>query len=193
MSWWRKKEYPEFYKQYLQAYDADESRIISLDIETDTHQSKKAKIISFGSVDIVEDLVPFSSIVEMHFSTPSGDNENIKIHELINRSDLPSVEAKLPDILSSIGSKIILGHFIEFDIEVINQALKSVGAGPLKNNSLDTLQLALKRDGVRDLSRVKREDYSLYALCERFGIVVSDGHQALTDAYLSALLYLHLK
>lgn len=193
--WWKsKKTYPQFYRQYLDQFDQKYANtdIISLDIETDSLIEKSAQIISFGSVDIVNNRVVMSSAYERFFLGQDDNSESIKIHEIFSSEHTQILEDNMPEILERIGTKIILGHYIEFDIRVINHTLKRMGAGPLKNDSKDTLQMALAHDGVRDLSRVKREDYTLYALCHRFGIEVRDSHQALTDAYLAALLYLHL-
>jgi DNA polymerase-3 subunit epsilon len=194
MLWFRKKTYPDFYKAYLDLIRKGPSGdLLAMDCETDSHDRKKANIISYGSIRISKGQILLGSQVEWFFKNNRPNRENIAVHELLPEASANDIADYLPVILSNIGNHTLLGHFVEFDVTVINRALYAVGAGPLKNKMVDTLQLALKHDRVSDFRFAKKGDYTLYNLCQRFGIEVTNTHQALDDAYLSALVYLHLQ
>jgi len=196
MHWFRStKHYPDFYKHYLERIKDEgySSDIISMDMETSGLNPKTADILSFGSIQIHDKWILPQSEVHLFFNGSSASDESIVIHELLaNTSDEVIVDS-LPRILHQISNRTILGHFVEFDIALINQQLKKLKLPKLKNPKLDTLQIAMKKDGIYDYRYASRDDYTLYALCERYGIDVEFTHDALADAFLTAMLYLHLR
>ena len=189
------KDYPLFYQKYLERISDEgfSEDIIALDMETTGLNPKTAEILSFGSVPIIENKIKSNEEIHIFFNGAADNNESIVIHELFAHTSDQLVSDFLPVILSQIGNKSILGHFVEFDIALINQVLKKVKLPKLKNPSIDTLKLAMKKDGIHDYSYANRNDYTLYSLCERHNIDVEYVHDALADSYLTALLYLHLK
>lgn len=195
MGWFtRNKDYPAFYKDYLEqikekGYSKD---IISLDMETSHIDIKKADILSFGSVHLKERKILIEDEVHYFFKSDHYELKNTVIHEILPHHFIDDFQDKLPAIMKHIGNKRILGHFVEFDVGLINHQLKKLNLPRIKNPTIDTLPLAMKHDGIHDYSYANREDYTLYALCKRFDIPVEKTHDALEDAYLTALLYLHL-
>ena len=189
----KKREFPPFYKRYLdRIQDGFNDEIISLDMETTGVDIKKSDIISFGSVVLVDKKIKVNEELHLHFLSHQYDKENIKVHEILPGMAMDTIEDFIPKILDEIGNRTILGHYVEFDIALLNHQLKKMKLPKIKNPTRDTLKMALQYDGIRDLSRVRKEDYTLYALCERFNIPIIKMHNAIEDAYLTALLYLHL-
>lgn len=191
----KRKHYPAFYREYLERIDDEgfSSDIISLDIETDGLNPKKNDILSFGALHITDSRIEVSSEYYETFATVNQDQELIKIHELISIKGENDFETYIPHLVEMISNRTILGHFIELDLSFINYSLKKMKLPKLKNPVHDTLIMALKKDRVTNYERTNREDYSLYALCRRFGIDVYTTHNAMADAYLTSLVYLHLK
>ena len=195
MHWFRSnKNYPGYYKEYLEKISDEgfSSEIISLDMETNGLNPKTADILSFGSVHLRSSKILPKSEVHLFFNGSSISDESIVIHELFANTSNDVVGESLPILLKEIGNHTILGHYVEFDITLINQQLKKYNLPKLKNPKLDTLNIAMKKDGIYDYRYASRDDYTLYALCNRYGIEVEFTHDALADAYLTALLYLHL-
>ena len=52
----------------------------------------------------------------------------------------------MPQLLSYIGSAIVVGHHIAFDIALLNQQLQNLGAGKIMNKTLDTAMLCRRLD-----------------------------------------------
>jgi DNA polymerase III subunit epsilon len=90
------------------------------------------------------------------------------------------------DFLSFISDKKLIIHNAEFDLGHLNQELKLVGKGQIKNEVVDTLALA------RD--KFPGSSISLDALCKRYKIDNSKRtqHTALVDCDLLAKVYINL-
>ena len=192
----RKKVIPDFYQQYLDKFDGGDhsDMVLALDFETTSINVKKAQVLSFGAVKVSSnDIIPHSEVHEF-FEVDDFSAENTYIHEVFHQNrNLQRFETYIPNLLAKLSNHTLLGHYIQYDLSIINNYLRKAHLPPIKNKTIDTLELALKMDKVRDLSFAKREDYTLYNLCKRFDIDVHTTHDALEDAYLTSLLYLHMR
>ena len=86
-----------------------------------------------------------------------------------------------------IGNSVLVGHHIEFDVEMINVALERLGCGRLKNEALDVDVMH------RKLKDINNKQFSLEELCSIYKIPKSDRNSSSEDAYKIALLFLKLK
>lgn len=183
-----------YYREYLDRIDSEgwSDDLLALDMETTGLNPRTADILSFGSVVISGDTILPDSEHHHFFHSLEASDDNTAIHELFAHTTESLVEEYLPLILGQVANRRLLGHYVSFDIALINQQLHKVGLPKLRNPSIDTLELALHKDGIRDYRYAHKEDYTLYALCQRYGIEVEYTHDALHDAYLTGLVYLHL-
>ena len=195
MSFFKKPVYPEFYQQYLELIEDQgySARIIALDVEASGMNPKHADILSLGAVEICENRIETRDSIHVFFHSEQNSRDSIVIHELLPHVSDDLFLDFIPDLLKIIGNKKILGHYVEFDVAMINAQMKKLGLPGLKNPILDTLQIALKKDGIHDLRFARKGDYTLYKLCDRYNIEIETVHDALEDAYLSALLYLKMR
>lgn len=97
--------------------------------------------------------------------------------------DAPRIEEALPAFLEFIGTSVIVGHNVSFDISFLNAAAIRLGYGRLSNRSTDTMRLArrLVRNEVRGLK--------LSSLAAHFGSPVTPNHRALDDAMATAHVF----
>lgn len=192
MAWWhRNTDYPAWYRSYreLIADEGYSDAILSIDMETTGIEPKTADILSYGSIPLRDRKVLVGEEVHLFFNGGGQTEETIMIHELFSHTTENVFLDFLPGIIGQIGNKHILGHYVAFDVALINAHLNKLSLPKLTNPTLDTLSLAIKKDGITDYRYARREDYSLYTLCNRYGIDVEYTHDALQDAYLTALLY----
>ena len=97
--------------------------------------------------------------------------------------DAPRIEEVLPSLLEFIGTAVIVGHNVRFDMSFLNTASERLGYGRIPNPTSDTLGLArrLVREEVRGLN--------LQSLAAHFRSPVTPNHRALADAKATAHVF----
>ena len=88
----------------------------------------------------------------------------------------PRIEAVLPAFLEFIGSAVIVGHNVCFDLRFLQSALVQTGRPPLANRWVDTCALA------RRLIRDEVPNCKLGTLAEQLRLPHRPSHRALADA-----------
>ena len=86
-----------------------------------------------------------------------------------------------------IGNAVLVGHHVDFDVEMINAALERLNCGRLKNEALDIDIMYRKLHDITD------KEFSLDELSTIYKIPKSDRNSSSEDAYRIALLFLKLK
>jgi DNA polymerase-3 subunit epsilon len=88
----------------------------------------------------------------------------------------PWIEEVLPSFLEFLGSAVIVGHNVRFDLRFLQSALLLSGRQPLTNRWVDTCALA------RRLVRDEVPNCQLGTLAERLRLAHKPSHRALADA-----------
>jgi DNA polymerase-3 subunit epsilon len=167
----------------------DELGFAVMDVETTGFNHKKGdEIIAIGAV-----MVEGGEIKkEKAFHQLVYPNRQVsdQIHQLtgIQRDMLvgrPSFFGMLQQFLRFIGSNIIVGHNIFFDLGFINPKLKKYCRTGIKNRNIDTITLAQSLD-------LPSKSVSLDNLLAYYGIESVGRHSALGDAFLTAELFVRL-
>ncbi|MBK8492479.1 MAG: 3'-5' exonuclease [Saprospirales bacterium] len=197
-------QYPQFWLDYLDQNryppgkntPLEEVCFVVFDTETTGLNPRTDKILSIGAVRVKGEQMDLNLTFErilLHENIPIN-KEAIGIHGILPGKSLTGREEgpALADFLSFIGNSILVGHHLQFDIAIVNEALRRHKAGKLKNPFLDTRLLAIRLE--KGLGAVDHQpgQYSLDALCQRYQITPSDRHTAAGDAYLTAILLLKL-
>jgi DNA polymerase III subunit epsilon len=153
-----------------------------IDIETTGLSTKFDKIIELSAIKVRNGKIisEYSKLV----------NPMLKIDRFIEEltgitnkmlSKEKSIEYVIDSFIEFIGTDVILGHNINFDIQFINQALEELSLNPLCNDYVDTLRLSRK---------VYKEfpNHKLSTLVELHGLT-RDKHRALVDCMLTHQIY----
>jgi DNA polymerase-3 subunit epsilon len=185
-----KTDYPKFWQEYAEEFKKpDAQRVVVLDCETTGLKPGEDKILSIGAVALHQNRIyiedHFSIFVKQHISKA----ESVPIHGIVSGSgkDLISEEKAIQNLLYYLGNSKIVGQHIQFDIQMINLALKAMDLPKLKNTVQDTSDLYSKFKGVQHFMHK-----SLDELCDEFNIAKKDRHTALGDAFLTAQVYQRL-
>lgn len=98
----------------------------------------------------------------------------------------PLIREVLPQLLATIGSHIIIGHGVSFDIEFVARAAAEakIPCGIVSNKMIDTLRLA-RHYG-------QSPSNSLEQLARHFNIEFEDSHRALADVRANIAVFKHL-
>ena len=191
LDWLKKinKEYPEFWKLYLSKFEKKSNRFVVLSAETTGLSLEKDVILSLGAFSIIDNSIvigdSFETVVAQYkFFHENGILNEFTIETKMNKMVEPDAIYALIDF---IGNSVLVGHHIDFDVEMINVALEKMDCGRLKNEALDIDVMH------RKLLDINNKQFSLDELCTIYKIPVSDRNSSSEDAYKIALIFLKLK
>jgi DNA polymerase-3 subunit epsilon len=183
------KEYPEFWKSYLSKFDKKSKRFVVLSTETSGLSLEKDVILSIGSFSVINNSIliadSFETIIAQYkFFHDNGISNEFTVETKMKKLGEPEA---IQAFVEFIGNAVLVGHHIDFDVEMINVALERLGCGRLKNEALDIDVM------YRKLNDINNKQFSLEELCHIYKIPKSDRNSSSEDAYKIALLFLKLK
>ena len=183
------KEYPDFWKVYVSKFDTKSSRFVVLSTETTGLNPKNDVILSIGCFSVVNNSIligdNFEAVLTQYkYFHDNGITTAFLAENTVKKTSEPEA---LKAFLEFIGNAVLVGHHVDFDVEMINEALEKMDCGKLKNEALDIDVMHRKLQDSTD------KDSPLDELCAFYKIPVSDRNSAAEDAYKSALLFLKLK
>ncbi|WP_029425093.1 exonuclease domain-containing protein [Alkalibacillus haloalkaliphilus] len=163
-------------------------RYVVVDLETTGHSVKKGdEIIEIGIVvlegnEIVEE---YATKVKPTTEIPVFVSNLTGIHHE-DVTDAPYFSEIVHDLIPMFNNSYFVAHHVQFDYEFLNASLKASGYEPLNCLTIDTVEL----------SRIlfpKSPGYKLSEITQYLGIEHVSPHRALSDAYVTALLWLEIK
>jgi DNA polymerase-3 subunit epsilon len=105
------------------------------------------------------------------------------------QAGLPEKEA-IHNFIDYIRGSVLVAHHAAFDRAIINNTIRKHFRAKLLNKMLDTASLAIRLEKFgHDPETVRREEYSLDALCRRYQITAHDRHTAPGDSFITAQLF----
>ncbi|MFE3870758.1 PolC-type DNA polymerase III [Flavobacterium sp. ZS1P70] len=183
------KEHPEFWKEYLTKFDKKSKRFVILSTETSGLNPVKDVILSIGSFAVIDNSVVIGDsfeavLLQYKFLHDNGlSNEFIVESKMKKLGELEAIKS----LIEFLGNAVLVGHHIDFDVEMINAALERLDCGRLKNEALDIDVM------YRKLQDINNRQFSLDELSTIYNLPKSDRNSSSEDAYRIALLFLKLK
>jgi DNA polymerase-3 subunit epsilon len=172
---------------------------VSLDCETTGLDTRRDHIVSIGAVRIQGQRILTSQRLELLVRPPHGVSANsVRIHQLRER-DLArgmTAEEAVLELLNFIGSRPLVGYYLEFDLAMINRVLKPVLgiALPQPRNEVSALYYDYK---FRQLPPHRQQnpeiDLRFDSLMRDLELPQSRAHDALNDAVMAALAFIKLR
>ena len=162
---------------------------IILDTETTGLSVKDGhRLVEIGCIEL-ENLIPTNNRFHCYLNPERKVSEKaLEVHGYTDEflSSKKKFKEIAQDFLNFINGKRLIIHNAEFDLSHLNNELKIIGKETLKNEIVDTLQLA------RD--KYPGSSLSLDALCKRYRIDNSKRvqHTALIDCDLLSKVYVNL-
>ena len=183
------KEYPDIYKTYLSKFEHKSNRFVVLTTETTGLNVKIDVILSIGAIAITNNKIQVSDSFEIAIPQYRFLHDNGITNDFITESSLPKlVESEaIIALLEFIGNATLIGHRINFDIDIINEGLEKLKCGRLKNEALDIEVMYKKLHDIND------KDFSLNELTNLLKIPFNERISASDDALSIAILFLKLK
>jgi len=183
------KEYPEFWKDYLSKFDKKSKRFVILSTETSGLNPVKDVILSIGSFAVIDNSIIIGDSFEAVLLQYKFLHDNGLSNEFIVESKMKKLgeSEAIKLLIDYIGNAVLVGHHIDFDVEMINAALERLDCGRLKNEALDIDVM------YRKLQDINNKQFSLDELSAIYNLPKSDRNSSSEDAYRIALLFLKLK
>ena len=183
-------------KKYLYLFEDSQIKdeYVCFDCETTGLNPKKDDIISIGAV-IIKDNTIISSKKFVKFIKPKTklQVEAIKVHHIreCDLQDAEDINKVIKEFLEFIGSRTLVGYFLEFDIAMINKYLKPILGIKLPNKALEVS--AIYYDYKIERIPQGNIDLRFNTIMNELKIPSLGKHDAYNDAIMTSMIFLKLK
>ena len=186
---------PQFWKNYTALFDREETRenkrrYIIFDMQASGLDWKDDVVLSIGAIGVINNAIEVGDFFEVFIRQDKFSTQSVALNDVIKEDKHERVvEAEaMIQFLNFIKDATLVSHNVNLDIEMINQALKRLDLGRLKNPIMDTNALYQRWKDLPDDTRI-----SLDELCDALKVRKSDRHTASGNAYITAIVFLKLK
>ena len=173
---------------------------VSLDCETTGLDTRHDEIVAIGAVRIVGQRILTSERLELLVRPEKGVSaESIRVHRLRQQdveAGVPAEEA-MRRLLRFIGPRPLVGYYLEFDVAMINRALKATLGLTLPQEKIEVSRLYYDHQ-FRQLPPYRQHDQAdidlrFATIMRELGLPTRDAHDALNDAVMAALAFIKLR
>mgnify|MGYP003604860571 CR=1 FL=1 len=190
LDWLKNKKYPEFWKSYLQKQEEKSERYVTLSLQATGLNPAKDVILSIGAVGIQNNELRIGDSFEVILLQYIYNHDNGFSNEFIFESKMPKcIEGEgIEKLINYLGNAVIIGHRVDFDIEMINKALEKLNCGRIKNEALD-LEIMFKK--WNESSEDKK--FSIEEIAKALKVPEIEYESTTEEAYTMGLCFLKLK
>ena len=175
-------------------FENDESgEYVVFDTETTGLNPKEDEILSIGAVKIRDNKILTSQTFEV-FLRPSKSisSKSIEIHgirpcDLQNATDTTE---GIIEFLEFIGSRDLIGYYLEFDVAMINKYIKPMLGITLPNKMIEVSEIYFEKKIT--LIPQGNIDLRFDTILKNYDIPNMGVHNAVNDAIMTAMIYLKL-
>ena len=167
---------------------------VSLDLETTGLDPRSDHILSLAAVPVREGRVMLSERFERRIRPDRGfDIESIRHHHITPDEAAAgvSVTPAVREFLQWLGSRALLGYYLDFDLSMLAPHIKGITGFPLPNPRIDLA------DAVAARERRARPDVvpnlAFQHIADQLGVPVLGRHTALGDATTVALCWVAMQ
>jgi DNA polymerase-3 subunit epsilon len=173
---------------------------VALDCETTGLNTRTDEIISIGAVRICGQRILTSERLELLIRPERAVSaESIRVHRLRQQDvagGLAAPEA-MRRLLHFIGARPLVGYYLEFDVAMINRAVRPLIGMGLPQPKIEVSQLYYDHK-FRQLPPYQQHDQAdidlrFTTIMAELGLPTRDAHDALNDAVMAALAFVRLR
>ncbi|MDQ7989304.1 MAG: 3'-5' exonuclease [Candidatus Dactylopiibacterium sp.] len=166
---------------------------VSLDCETSSLNPRSAEIISIAAIRVHDHRIASASALRLKIRPQRPlAVDSIPIH-LLREQDLADglpLDEALEQLLRFVGSRPLLGYYLEFDLALLNRDLRGRLGVRLPNAAIDVSGLYYDRQ----VSAYRPEvDLSLSTILAELNLPDLPRHDPFNDALLAAMIFLKLR
>ncbi len=185
--------------RYAFLYDAPpDGEWVTLDCETTGLDVRRDKIISIGAVRIVGDRLLTSQRLELLVRPERMMKaENVRVHRL-RHSDVAQglkPEDAMHRLLDFVGSRPLVGYFLEFDVDMLNREIwPMLGVRlPQPKIEVSAMYYDFKNRQQPPHLRGGNIDLRFATMMQDLGLPLRDAHDAVNDAVMTGLAFIKLR
>jgi DNA polymerase-3 subunit epsilon len=169
--------------------------VIAIDCETTGLDPRKDDVVSIAAIPLRGDRILTSRrfVATMEPGTPMNPAA-IKVHGL-READVKvgrTMADVLPELLRFIGSRPLVGYYLEFDIAMLDKHVRPLLGIKLPNRRIETSALYYERK-YRDAPPGTRIDLAFAAMMRDLRLPLTDQHDAYSDALMTAAAFVMLR
>jgi DNA polymerase III subunit epsilon len=176
-------------------FSSEETSYVVIDTELTGLNPKKDSIISIGAVKMSGGRIKLNETFHSLIRPETViRRSSILIHE-ITPSDVekkPSADVVIRNFLDFCGESVIVGHFLSLDLSFLNKQMKELFNRTVQGPVIDTFRIySWMKECGDSYSHFGNGDGAtdLFSVAQKFEIRVSDAHDALMDAFVTAQLF----
>ncbi len=171
----------------------DSGEVVSLDCETTGLDVRKAEILSIGAIKIRGNRILTSQRLEL-LARPTAEvsASSVTIH-LLRPMDVRagiSIDDAIRQLLRFIGSRPLVGYYIEFDVAMVNKYLRPMLGISLPNRQIEVSSLYYDMKFRSNIGR--HVDLRLDSIMDDLELPHRTQHDAFNDALMAAMMYVKL-
>ena len=171
---------------------------VSLDCETTGLNTRTDDIISIGAVKIVGNRVMTSERLELLVRPDQKlSAESVRIHRLREKDVANGVsqDEAMHQLMRFIGSRPLVGYFLEFDVAMINRVLFPIlGMGlPQTKIEVSGLYYDYKFKQLPVHQQDRQIDLRFATLMADLNLPLREAHDAVNDAVMAGLAFIKLR
>jgi DNA polymerase-3 subunit epsilon len=187
------KKYEDYPKEQLDLSIEDICYVV-VDTELTGLDPKRDSIVSIGAVKMSGKKISLGdSFYKLVKPQTSLTSDSVVIHGITPSEveEKPDIESALPEFTAFCKGCVIVGHFVSLDMSFLQREIKKLGRA-FDMPVLDTYKIYEWIMGHDD--RPRRDvggngNKDLFTLAKKYGVEVSDAHNALIDAFITAQLF----
>jgi DNA polymerase-3 subunit epsilon len=168
---------------------------VSIDCETTGLNTRKDDIVTVAAVKIRDNRILSSERFKAMVRPKAKLNPDaIKIHRLREQDVAYGklIEEVLPDLLRFIGSRPLVGFYLEFDVAMLNRHVRRLLGIELPNPQIEVSGTYYERK-YGDAPPGTEVDLRFMSILNDLGLPALDQHDAYSDALMTAMMYLKLE
>lgn len=181
-------------KRFEFLFEEDKSgELVVIDTETTGLDMKEDEIISIGAVKIKDNKILTSQTFEVFLKNSKEiSHGSIKIHKIrpLDLKNAKTAKEGIEEFLNFVGSRPLVGYYLEFDVGMINKYTKDFLGITLPNRMIEVSEIYF--DKTISLIPQGNIDLRFDTILKNCDIPNMGVHNAVNDAIMTAMIYLKL-
>lgn len=186
-------------KHFAFMYDPPpEGEWVALDCETTGLNVHRDQIISVGAVRIVGNRLLTSECLEMLVRPDRALKvESMRVHRLRERDVADGIdpEVAMRRLLDFIGSRPLVGYYLQFDVAMLNREIwRMLGVRlPQRKIEVSAMYYDFKNRALPSHEQGGMIDLRFATMMNDLGLPLREAHDALDDAIMAGLAFVKLR